>query len=103
LQGAIVNSATTPVPLDIVPPLAGAETITLQSASYVTLTGTATVAVQRNGSNVTGLTALSATTSVTNTNASSPPTLAAGDTLGIVITAASGTGLSVTLVLQVTP
>lgn len=89
---------------DFIPPmffqkLAG-QTSTLKKVVYRVQTGTsATVKLQRNGSDITGYTAISATTSKAATL--QDQVLADGDELALVVTAISGTPANLTFTLVI--
>lgn len=84
--------------------LASLETVKLVKAYYVIGSGTSiTFSIQRNGTNVTGLASLSATSTPGNAAASSPPTLSDGDQLALVVNSVSGTNpgnLTVSIALE---
>lgn len=110
IQGPINNSATLPVPWFFAPVLATGQSMTVAEASYSLLAGTATVAVNQAAFGaspsfgaVSGLGALSVTTTPTHTSATVPPSVASRDLFEIVITSASGAaGLTVSVVFSIT-
>lgn len=91
---------------NFIPPMfvtnATGQTVSLARAKHKLNSGTsATVSVQRNGSNVTGFTDLTVTTTATTTNPTDVA-LTDGDTLAIVVTAVNGTpkNMTFTIVLK---
>ena len=81
-------------------PVFASNTVTLTKVRYQIQSGTSvTFAVTQNGTNVSGLGSLSASTSATTTNATVPPTVADLDAFAVVVSAVSGApfNLSVTL------
>lgn len=103
MQGTVSNSSTLAVPIFYFPPLATGQTATVVETIYSSLAGSCSVAVQQNGTNITGLSALSVTTTVAHTAATGPPSVASRDNFGIVITSASSlAGLTVGIVFSIT-
>jgi hypothetical protein len=64
----------------------------IKQASYKTDVGTCTVAVQINGTNITGLSALAVTSTEATTVATAANVVAIGDTVQLVLTSVSGVG-----------
>jgi hypothetical protein len=76
---------------------AGGESVTLIGVRAMVRSGSCTVNIQQNGSNVTGLTAINVTTTPTTTSLSTPASVANGDYFAPVLTAVSSAdGLSLT-------
>jgi hypothetical protein len=75
---------------------------TINSMTHLCTTGSFTVAVQINGTPVTGLGAVSPTSTPTTTNATAANTFTAGQRISGVITSASGSPTDVLLSLNVT-
>lgn len=81
-------------------PVPSGQTATIKAAHYVIHSGTSvTCKLQKNGSDVTGYTGLSATT--TNGSTTQDATLADGDLLALVVTAVSGTPKNLTFTVYV--
>lgn len=86
-------------------PIPAGQSATLQAVRCMIRSGTSvTVAIQQNGVAVTGLTAVSVTTTATTTNASSPPSVSNGDYFAPVVSSISGTpdGMTITFYFDVT-
>ena len=75
---------------------------TINSLDSVSTTGTFTAAIQIAGTNVTGLSAVSVTSSATNTVATGANSVAAGQQITVVITSASGSPTNSVLNLEIT-
>ena len=75
---------------------------TINSLTYKTTASTVTAAVQIEGSNVTGLSALSCTTSETTTNATAANSVAAGNDVTIVLTSPGTSGSRLVFTLNCT-
>jgi len=81
--------------------LAVNQSVTVLGAYVLTSAGSTTVNVRKNGTGITGLSALAATTSSGFTAATTPPSLINGDKIDVVISSTSGAAdLSVTVVLE---
>ncbi len=97
LAGGVVNAT---MPSAFVS-LGAGQASAIVGAYCITSSGTATVNVTQNGSSVSGLGSLSATSSSGFTAATVPPSIAAGDKLGAVITAAASCfDLSISIILE---
>lgn len=95
---AVPSGATNYLP-PFCEPVQSGGTKTLQSVRYVVRGGTSvSFEVTQNGSVVSGLGSLSATTTVATTAAGTPPSVSDGDEFAVVVSGLSGTpdGLSVT-------
>jgi hypothetical protein len=75
---------------------------TINSLEHFSLTGTFTVAVQINGTNVTGLSAVAVDASSTVTNATAARTFTAGQRITCIVSAATGSPTDALLSLNVT-
>jgi hypothetical protein len=74
-------------------------TYTLIGIEAMVRSGSCTISIDQNGSAVSGLSAVSVTTSATTTNATSPASVTSGDYFSPVITAVSlADGLSLTFI-----
>ncbi len=74
-------------------------TYTLIGVEAMVRSGSCTLSINQNGTGVTGLTGISVTTSATQTNATTPASVASGDYFAPVISAVSSAdGLSLTFI-----
>jgi hypothetical protein len=98
VPGAVSAGTMGPVYLSLGFGTATGQTTTIIGAKAVCTAGTATVAVQRNGANVSGLSALAVSTTLDSTPTTTPPVCAESDAITLVISSPSGcSGLSVTV------
>jgi hypothetical protein len=99
---AVASGGTNYIPPFFEPVMSG-NTKTLTNVRYMIRAGTSvTFSVTQNGSNVAGLSSLSATTSATAAAPSTPPSVNDGDAFAIVVSNISGTpdGLTVSLIFE---
>jgi hypothetical protein len=106
VAGAIVvpSGSTGYLPGFYVPVPAG-QTVTVAAAKYVVQGGTVDLDVQQNGSGITGLTGLSASSTPAQSTATGSPSVADGDHFTIVVNSVTPTpyGLTVSIYFDVTP
>ncbi|MGH2612672.1 MAG: hypothetical protein ACRDFB_06430 [Rhabdochlamydiaceae bacterium] len=101
---AVPSGATAYLPPFFEPVLSGTSKV-LVSARYMIRAGTsATFEITQNGTAVTGLSSLSATTTAAYTTATSTPSVTDGDQFAVVVSAISGVpdGLTVSLIFKTT-
>jgi len=71
--------------------LPNGQSATLSTVAFKLFDGTATLKLQKNGTDITGLTTLSVTSTLSTTTLSTPITLADGDVINAVVVSVSGT------------